>query len=180
MKTIYIVRHAQAAGQRFDSPLTEIGVRQAAALARLFADKQIDLIYSSPFTRAISTIRPLADLKGLQIVEDCRLGERVLSSQYYPDWFDKVKQSFADFELVFEGGESQASGIKRAASILGEAIGSEAKNIVLVSHGNLSTLLLRYFDQNYGYEHWLGMTNPDVFEVCISGGNNVVTRIWET
>ncbi|PLR76410.1 histidine phosphatase family protein [Bacillus sp. V3-13] len=180
MKTIYIVRHAQAEGQPFDSPLTEIGVRQAAALACLFADKQIDVIYSSPFIRAIATIKPLSDLKGLEIIEDSRLGERVLSSEYYPDWLDKVKQSFADFELVFEGGESQASGMKRAASILEEAIASPAENIVLVSHGNLSTLLLRYFDDRFGFTHWLEMTNPDVFEVCISGGNNVVTRIWET
>ncbi|MDP4164490.1 MAG: histidine phosphatase family protein, partial [Bacillota bacterium] len=112
-------------------------------------------------------------------IEDSRLGERVLSRIHIEDWKGKLKQSFDNFDLVFEGGESHADGMYRAASILKEVLKSDDQNIVLVSHGNLTTLLLRYFNESFGFEHLMGMTNPDVFEVAVTGEQCVIHRIWD-
>ncbi|SFA97334.1 MULTISPECIES: histidine phosphatase family protein [unclassified Bacillus (in: firmicutes)] len=179
MKTIFLVRHAKAEGQPEAAPLTEKGVAQAKALVSFFKDKEIDVIYSSPFKRAVDTIKPLADEKGLPIIEDGRLGERVLSSDYFPDWQEKLKISFEDFDLVFEGGESHRSGMDRAISVLEDVLQSDANNIILVSHGNLSVLLLRYFNESFGFEELMEMTNPDVFEIVVSDEETMLKRIWD-
>lgn len=178
MKTFYIVRHAKAEGQPFSAKLTESGRQQALKLIDFFKGKEINCIYSSPFVRAIETIRPLAQSRNLDIIEESRLGERVLSSILFNDWQDKLKQSFTDFDLVFEGGESHSAGMKRASSLLDELIASNENHIVMVSHGNLSTLLLRYFDEDAGFEHLMKMSNPDVFEIKVNGEDTVWKRIW--
>ncbi|QVY60260.1 histidine phosphatase family protein [Cytobacillus gottheilii] len=179
MKTIYVVRHAKADGQHFDAKLTESGKEQAHLLKSFFKDKQIEIIYSSPFIRAIETIKPLAQERGLQIVEDARLGERVLSSEMFPDWQDKLQKSFDDFELVYEGGESQTSGMKRAQEMIQHVLKLQVNSIVLVSHGNLSTLLLRYFDQKIGFKDLMKMSNPDVFEITVENEKTALRRLWE-
>ena len=44
----------------------------------------------------------------------------------------------------------------------------------MVSHRNLSTLILRHFDGRAGFEEWRAMTNPDVFRI-VAGRPE---RIW--
>jgi 2,3-bisphosphoglycerate-dependent phosphoglycerate mutase len=179
MKTVFLVRHAQAQGQPSLSPLTEKGMEQARALVAFFKDKEINRIYSSPFKRAIDTIKLLALAKKLEIIEDSRLGERILSSENMEDWQEKLKQSFEDFELAFEGGESHTSAMERASSILKEILLADAEHIVLVSHGNLTALLLRYFNDSFGYDELMEMSNPDVFEVVVSDEQAMLNRIWD-
>lgn len=179
LKTIYFVRHAKAVGQEVSAVLTAKGFDQANKLVDFFADRPIDKIYSSPFKRAIDTIQPLADYKGLTINVDDRLSERVLSGTPLDDWKVMLKQSFEDFELTLEGGESHSTGMKRAASIIEEVLSSTDNNIVLVSHGNLTTLLIRYFNESFGYEDLLEMSNPDVFELVVSDEQSILQRIWD-
>jgi 2,3-bisphosphoglycerate-dependent phosphoglycerate mutase len=179
LKTIYFVRHAKAGGQEFSAPLTEKGVEQAAKLVDFFATKPIEKVYSSPFKRAIDTIQPLADFKGLKVEKDDRLSERVLSGILLEDWQEKLKQSFDDFDLELEGGESHSAGMKRAVSIIEEVLASSNDHIILVSHGNLTTLLIRYFNESFGFDDLMEMTNPDVFEIIVGDEKAMLKRIWD-
>lgn len=179
MKTIYLVRHASAAGQPIDAPLTEQGRKQALTLVNFFKQKEIDIIYSSPFKRALDTIKPLSDSREINVIEDSRLGERVLSTVNFEDWRDKLKQSFDDFDLVFEGGESHSAGMERAKSLIEDLLCSEDDHILLVSHGNMTTLLMRYFNESFGYDCLMEMTNPDVFELVVSNEKTILNRIWD-
>lgn len=179
MKTIYLVRHASAAGQPVDAPLTEQGRKQALMLVTFFKQKEIDIIYSSPFKRALDTIKPLSDSREIKVIEDSRLGERVLSTVNFEDWRDKLKQSFDDFDLVFEGGESHSGGMERAKSLIEDLLCSEDDHILLVSHGNMTTLLMRYFNESFGYDCLMEMTNPDVFELVVSNEKTILNRIWD-
>jgi 2,3-bisphosphoglycerate-dependent phosphoglycerate mutase len=179
VKTVYLVRHASAEGQPIHAQLTEQGRKQALALVDFFKLKDIDIIYSSPFKRALDTIRPLSDTKKVKIIEDNRLGERVLSTVNFKDWREKLKQSFDDFELVFEGGESHSAGMERAKSFLEDVLCSHHENIMLVSHGNMTTLLMRYCNQSFGYDCLMEMTNPDVFEIVVSDERTILKRIWD-
>lgn len=62
---LYVVRHGEA-GARTDSPddhlraLTTEGCERARVLAGLLADRAVGEIVSSPFTRCIETVEPLA------------------------------------------------------------------------------------------------------------------------
>src|SRR5438105_3635012 len=60
-KAVYLVRHAEKAGDALTSPLTEKGGRRAQALARLLKDAGIKAIYTSDFRRTQLTAKPLAD-----------------------------------------------------------------------------------------------------------------------
>ena len=179
MKTIYIVRHARAAGQPFHAPLTEEGEQQAVQLATFLESRSIQAVYSSPFIRAKDTIAPFAKRSGLTVQEDDRLGERVLSDQDLPDWMERLKNSFDDFSLSLPGGESNQMAMERARSFVDEVLKKQEDRIVCVSHGNLTTLLLRLFDDSYGYSELFALSNPDVYIVEVGEARASVRRIWE-
>lgn len=80
---LYVARHGETAWNaeyrvcgRTDLPLTETGLAQAEALARLTAGKRIERIVSSPMLRAVQTAQPSAEMLGLSIETDDRLMEQ--------------------------------------------------------------------------------------------------------
>src|SRR5699024_6472975 len=103
MKNIYLIRHCTAAGQHPDSPLTRDGLRQAVQLKDFFISQNIDCdrIISSPYLRAIDSIRPYAEQIGLPIDVDERLKERILSDRPIDDWLDVLEQSFMTIIFVY-------------------------------------------------------------------------------
>lgn len=177
-KNIYVVRHCKAEGQEPGAKLTDQGVRQAEELAEFLVAKNIDAIISSPFERACRTISPLADRLGIEIVSDDRLVERVLSSGNHPEWRDMLRRTYDDLELCFEGGESSSTAMRRAISVVMEALNSGSQNIVIVSHGNLISLLLKHFDNSIGFKEWAALSNPDVFQLTFSEDKPSIHRIW--
>ena len=72
---LLLIRHGQTPGNvlgQLDTAhpgpgLTELGERQAAALARSLANEQIDLLYASTLIRTQITAAPLSTLRGLEI-----------------------------------------------------------------------------------------------------------------
>ena len=58
-----------------DPDLTDVGHRQAAAMAEWLAVERIDAIYSSPMARARQTAAPLEERLGLEAVVDDRVKE---------------------------------------------------------------------------------------------------------
>jgi 2,3-bisphosphoglycerate-dependent phosphoglycerate mutase len=178
MKNIYVVRHCKAEGQASDARLTATGDEQAEKLAEFLSDKNIDYIISSPFERAYRTIKPLSNKIGIEIVLDERLTERILSDENHPDWRGMLLKTYDDLDLCFEGGESSNTAMGRAIHVVKEVMDSEMKNIVLVSHGNLISLLLKHFDDRIGFMEWDSMSNPDVFHLTFSEDKPNIRRIW--
>jgi phosphohistidine phosphatase SixA len=83
-----LVRHASA-GERDDwdgddrlRPLDEHGRRQAAELVGLLDQPEVRRIVSSPFTRCVQTIEPLAEALGLSVEVDDRLAEGAGQAAY--------------------------------------------------------------------------------------------------
>lgn len=178
MKHIYIVRHCQATGQEPDAPLTEQGQQQAVQLASFFAETAVDFILSSPFERAYRTVSPLAEKLGLKIVTDERLTERVLTGQNHPNWREMLQQTYDDLDLCYEGGESSRGAMERASSVVREVLESEHTHTVIVSHGNLISLLLKHFDSRIGFSEWESLSNPDVYHLSFAGEQPAIARIW--
>ena len=82
--SIHLVRHAKA--QRRDRwwgrrdrerPLTKTGLGQSKALAVDLGAEPITRILTSPFTRCVQTVEPLADKLGREVIIDDRLFEGV-------------------------------------------------------------------------------------------------------
>lgn len=180
MKTIYFIRHCRATGQEPESALTIDGELQAEALAEFLMDKQIDRIISSPYSRAIQSIQPFANLSAIPLNLDARLSERILSTDNCPDWMEKLNASFEDMDLKFPGGESSREATQRVREVVSALLDSGANNAVLVSHGNLLALIIRSFDKDFGFKEWRAMTNPDVFELKHgTDGEFSIARIWK-
>jgi phosphohistidine phosphatase SixA len=62
-KAVYLVRHAEKAGDSGDPPLTDAGKQRAQALARHLQDAGITVIYTSDARRTKDTAAPLAALR---------------------------------------------------------------------------------------------------------------------
>lgn len=179
MKMIYLVRHCRAEGQVAEARLTAAGVEQANKLAAFFTDKAIELVVSSPYERAYRSIKPLADKIALPITLDERLTERVLSDRNHPDWQEMLRKTFDDPNLSYEGGESSNIAMNRGIGVVMEALDSGHNNIVIVSHGNLISLMLKYFDDRIGFDEWQSLSNPDVYALAFSTADRPdIQRIW--
>lgn len=168
IKNIYIIRHCEATGQSAESPLSEKGFTQAENLSHFLTDRQIDRIISSPYMRAVQSIKPFAEGNNLEIELDDRLTERVLSSRALPDWLDKLEATFYELGLKYEGGESSKEATMRIVELVYEIIASDQENTMIVAHGGIISLLLHHYDKNFGFEQWKNLSNPDIFVLRIS------------
>ena len=178
MKKIYIIRHCEAEGQDHQAQLTDIGCKQALEISEFISDLKVDRIISSPYKRAVQSIQPLAKRLNIDIEFDSRLTERVLSTNNLSDWIEKLKTSFEDIEVKFEGGESSQEAMKRIVNVVEEVFNSKYEHTILVSHGNLISLLLKYYNRHFGFDEWRSLSNPDIF--LLENVNNQVSyaRLW--
>lgn len=94
--TIYLIRHAQSAGNLkrtfqgcLDVPVSPLGEKQLEALANRCRTLSFDAVYSSPLTRAKQTAEAVNRYHGLPICFDDRLREI-----YGGDWEGKPWDSF--------------------------------------------------------------------------------------
>ncbi len=77
----FVVRHAKAGSRRrFDGddrlrPLSRNGRPQAEAIGEMLAHRDIARVLTSPYTRRIQTVEPLANHLGLEVEIDKKLGE---------------------------------------------------------------------------------------------------------
>lgn len=178
MKRIYLVRHCKAEGQEQTAKLTTEGVAQSHQLADFLDKRDIDYIVTSPFVRAIETIIPFCNRIGMDYSVDNRLEERVLSSKNLDNWMQLLKESYENLDLVFEGGESSREAMIRGMEVIHEVINGPYHNTVVVTHGALMSLVLKYFDSSIGYAEWSELTNPDIYVISYDYQRVEVERIW--
>lgn len=176
-KTVYLVRHCKATGQAADAPLTPEGQQQAIGLAERLSSLPIERIISSPFMRASHTITPLAERLALPIITDERLIERVLSTSELADWLTALRATFENFDLTFAGGESSRVATQRIVAVLSSVMLHPARTTVIVTHGNLMTLLLKHLNPEVDFTLWQQLKNPDVYHLELEGTPTIVHRM---
>lgn len=178
MTTVYLLRHAESQADPHiperDWPLTARGRLQSQRLKTHLAPLAIDLIYSSPYARAVATVTPFAQATGrvIQRVEELR--ERKLTPGSVENWLELVKQSWQQFDFAFPNCESSAQCQARMVRTLGHLVQAQAGKVLLVSsHGNAIALYLHALDPSYGFENWVTMRNPEVFRIYCNGPDPV-------
>lgn len=178
-KRVYVIRHCEADGQLSEARLTEKGIQQAADLAEFFSEKKIDRIITSPFLRAIQSIEPVAEVGKVELEVDNRLSERILSTKNLTDWLEKLEATFEDSDLKFEGGESSREATNRVVSVIENIFKSNSENTLVVTHGNLLSLLLKNYLPEFGFEQWKKLSNPDVFLLTVHDNEFLIERLWQ-
>lgn len=177
---ILLVRHCESSGQGPDVPLTERGRAQAVALADDLAASAIDHIVCSPYLRAHTTIAPFEARSGLPVHIDDRLVERQISPEPIPHWRDVVRQSFVDLEHRVPGGESGREALSRGWAAIRDVLGARHRLAVVVSHGQLLSLVFHSIDPRFGYAGWESLTTPDVYLMEENGeGDCTFRRTWD-
>jgi 2,3-bisphosphoglycerate-dependent phosphoglycerate mutase len=177
VRRLFLVRHCESTGQEASAPLTAVGQSQAVRLADYLETLGVELLVSSPYTRAQQSIAPLAGRLALPVEVDPRLAERVLSAAPLEHWREAIRQSFADLDLAWPGGESSRTAMARGRAAVDALLTRPVRVLVVVTHGNLMTLILRSFETQFGFQAWERLSNPDVY--CIEIAERVrVTRTW--
>jgi 2,3-bisphosphoglycerate-dependent phosphoglycerate mutase len=182
MKDIYLVRHCRAVGQDSDAPLTVEGREQAEGLIHFFKNRSIEFVITSPYIRAVDTIKPLSNKLNIKVHIDERLKERVLSTIDYPDWMNKLEQTYIDENLRFEGGETTKEARSRGMEVIYELLIRPETNMIVVTHGALLSIIIKHYINEYefGFNDWRKLSNPDIFHLRIKDSENyLIKRIWE-
>jgi 2,3-bisphosphoglycerate-dependent phosphoglycerate mutase len=165
---IYLVRHAEVkyTPDDFIRPLSEKGKNDVKKVTNFFRDKLVTRVISSPYIRAIDTIKNVALEKNLEIEEiyDCR--ERKVADQFIEDFDSFIINQWQDFDFHLEGGESLNQVQQRAINVIFDILERyEGESIVIGTHGTWLSVVLNYFDKRYDYNFWKTLKMPDIFMI---------------
>ena len=155
--TLILVRHAQSAWNArgvftgaADPPLTDLGRRQAAALADRLAGQPIVAVYASTLQRARETARPTAERLGLAVTPAEGLREAGLGAaeglpwaEVYTRWPIGAGARWAD---AIDGAEPGDDVRARVASGVDALLERHRNEVALcVSHAGTITHALQHF-----------------------------------
>lgn len=144
--------------------LTDEGRDKALALVPLLEKFQIDHIISSPYKRAVQTVKPFSESTGIPIIIDDKLQERVLSTDPIEDWLKQLERTFIDKDLTFSGGESSNDALMRIHKALDKIFeNKQMHHVAIATHGNILSVLINHYDPTFGFVQWQEMKNPDIF-----------------
>jgi 2,3-bisphosphoglycerate-dependent phosphoglycerate mutase len=156
MTTVYFVRHAEPNHNNMDDrnrELTAKGLKDRKLVTEFLKDKNVDAVLSSPYKRAVDTVKDFADSIGLNItlIEDFR--ERKIESEQIDDIYAACKKRWENFDYKYSDGESLNEVQERNISALMNVLNNyEGENIVIGSHGTALSTIINYFDSSFGYE----------------------------
>ncbi|MEN6405418.1 MAG: histidine phosphatase family protein [Thermoguttaceae bacterium] len=158
VRTFYLIRHGETVfnaesriqGQS-DAPLSELGHRQAEAVAAALADAPVDAIFASPLRRALETARYLAVRLSLPIRTDPRLMELnagVFEGRLCAELEAENSPEFVGWlaggdDFVIPGGESRSQLADRGCDALRSLAAEGHRTTVVVTHGGWLSATLK-------------------------------------
>lgn len=158
MTNIYFVRHAEPNYDNHDDLTRELspkGRKDSALVTEFFADKQVDVVLSSPYKRAVDTVAQVASLHGLPITTISDFRERKVDSCWIDDFDAFTRRQWEDFNYKLSDGEALAEVQKRNIAALREVIEQhKGKTVVIGSHGTALSTVIHYFVPRFGMEEF--------------------------
>jgi len=178
MTKVYFIRHAEPE-RSSDSvyndrtyPLSKKGLADRKLVTEYLLDKNIDVIISSPFKRAVDTIVDFSEKVGheIELIEDFR--ERAISNVWIDDFKVYAEKQWADFSYKLDGGESLSEVQERNICALHYVLERHKnKNIVIGTHGQALSSIINYYDSTYGFNDFMAMAHimPWVAKMSFDG-----------
>ncbi|MFD0871615.1 histidine phosphatase family protein [Paenibacillus residui] len=177
---IYLVRHGQTewnVKHKFqghqDSPLTDMGIKQAQWLEEAIRNEQIDMIYSSSSLRARRTAEIIRGTREIDIIESDDLREINLGI-WEGRTQDEVKElyleAFNDFwdnpeKFKVENSETFRQVSDRAINMMRQTVNdNQGKSILIVTHTVVVKLIMAYFEGRPMKELWIP---PYIHPACL-------------
>lgn len=182
--TIYFVRHAESPyieGEERTRGLSEKGLRDAMTVKELMFNERIDIFISSPYERAIRTIKNLAHEVSEEIGVEEDLKERIIGEFGNLDFKEAKRKLYNDFDFMYPNGESSHEAQDRALAIVDKVLHvHQGKKIVMGTHGDIMTLMMNHFDAKYDYDFWESTSMPDIYKLNFAGNElRHVERLWK-
>lgn len=159
--------------------LSEKGLKDRSLVAEFLKDMQINVVLSSPFKRAVDTVREFAERQGMaiEVIEDFR--ERWIDSEWIEDFRGFCKRQWEDFSYKLSDGESLREVQQRNIAALEDILKRYAgKNIVVGSHGTALSTIINYYDKSFGHAQFeeIRTLMPWVVKFCFEGSECVEIR----
>ena len=158
MTTVYFVRHAEPNYNNHDDMARELspkGLEDRRLVTEFLADKKVDVVLSSPFKRAVDTVKDFADKYGFEVTCVDNFKERRIDSVWIEDFNSFCKNQWNDFGYKLSDGESldevQARNIAALNKVLEQY---KDKTVVIGSHGTALSTIINYCDKTFGYEEF--------------------------
>jgi 2,3-bisphosphoglycerate-dependent phosphoglycerate mutase len=170
---ILLVRHAEPipvgtpGWEEDDRPLTDAGRQAALELADELEPYVITGLYCSPYRRALETVQPTAERRGLRVIQLEDLRERRLTKVLRDDWLDLMRASWADPDYALDGLESSRDAQLRGTRVLDllRVRHPDGGRLLLGSHGNLISLMLQALEPAVDFDfHW-AMPMPAIYHL---------------
>jgi len=177
--SLIFVRHGETesnAEKRFmghlDSPLSEMGLAQVAAVAARLAKADASAIYTSDLGRAAATAERISSICGLPVVSDARLRERhagVFQGLSYAEARERFPAAYTETEnptpeSAIPGGESALQVQARFVPFLDEVCQRhDGQDVILVTHGAfIRTVLWHLLESSYATARWARVDNTSL------------------
>jgi len=161
MTEVYFIRHAEsdhAIHDEFIRPLTPKGMLDRKLVTRYLSDKNISKAFSSPYVRAVDTIRDFTEKSGLSIETISNFMERKAGSGWIKDFYEFAQRQWTDFDYKLPGGESlrevQDRNIQALNIILEKC---RNQSVIIGTHGTALCSVLHYYDPDFGFADFIGM-----------------------
>lgn len=159
---IYFIRHAESDTLVKDNrtrPLSPKGQLDAQRLPQEFQHIAIDYVYSSPYIRAIDTVKHLAAYNEKAVIPCENFRERAIGT-WLDDFFPYAQRQWNDFDYKIERGESlqevQDRNIAEVNRLLRQ---HEHATIVVGTHGTALSTIRNYYDRQFGFQQFLDMVD---------------------
>lgn len=156
MTNIYFVRHAEPNYQNHDDYSRELspkGMEDRKLVTAFLEDKAIDVVLSSPFKRAVDTVKDFADNYGYEILTVDDFRERRVDSCWIEDFHGFSKKQWEDFEYKLSDGECLREVQQRNIAALQQVLQQYAnQNVVIGSHGTALSTIVNYYQPSFDFE----------------------------
>lgn len=181
MQQVYFVRHCTSDPSVHEEsirPLSEKGRQEAAALVDFFKDIPVSRVISSPYLRAMETVKGIAAGHGLSVDTDDDLRERTVGV-WVEDFWEFARHQWEDFDFSIPGGESLREVMRRYLMALGRILDGSSDIAVCGTHGTALSVLIHAYDENFGYEDFMKIVDkmPWIVKFTFDGSRLVG---WET
>ena len=175
MAEIYFVRHAQPNYENHDDMTRELsakGMADRQLVTDFLQKRNIEVVLSSPYRRAVDTVGDFAAISGIHIgiIDDFR--ERKIGNEWIDDFNAFARKQWEDFEYKLPDGESLREVRERNIRALREILQRyPGKNIAIGSHGTALSTVISFYDQAFGYADFREIQNlmPWIVQMTFDG-----------